>query len=102
MVNCQCLILINLSFCPTGADGETRTLTACATAPSRRRVYQFHHVGIKTRKAQGVSLALRVYFGMSFAFESASTAGLSGTEAGAGGGARPRPAGGACGAGGGG
>jgi hypothetical protein len=29
----------------TGADGETRTLTAFATAPSRRRVYQFHHVG---------------------------------------------------------
>src|SRR5690606_24924095 len=27
-----------------GADGETRTLTACATAPSRRRVYQFHHI----------------------------------------------------------
>src|SRR6267143_2445013 len=29
-----------------GADGETRTLTAFATAPSRRRVYQFHHVGM--------------------------------------------------------
>ena len=28
-----------------GAGGETRTHTACATAPSRRRVYQFHHVG---------------------------------------------------------
>jgi hypothetical protein len=28
-----------------GADGETRTHTACATAPSRRRVYQFHHIG---------------------------------------------------------
>ena len=28
-----------------GADGETRTRTAFATAPSRRRVYQFHHVG---------------------------------------------------------
>ena len=27
-----------------GVDGETRTLTAFATAPSRRRVYQFHHV----------------------------------------------------------
>ena len=29
-----------------GADGESRTPTAFATAPSRRRVYQFHHVGI--------------------------------------------------------
>ena len=29
-----------------GADGETRTPTAFATAPSRRRVYQFHHVGM--------------------------------------------------------
>ncbi len=28
-----------------GADGRTRTGTACATAPSRRRVYQFHHIG---------------------------------------------------------
>ena len=26
-----------------GALGETRTRTACATAPSRQRVYQFHH-----------------------------------------------------------
>ena len=30
-----------------GADGRTRTGTACATAPSRRRVYQFHHIGLK-------------------------------------------------------
>ncbi len=29
-----------------GADGETRTRTAFATAPSRQRVYQFHHVGL--------------------------------------------------------
>ena len=28
-----------------GADGRTRTGTACATAPSRQRVYQFHHIG---------------------------------------------------------
>ncbi len=28
-----------------GADGRTRTGTAYATAPSRRRVYQFHHIG---------------------------------------------------------
>jgi hypothetical protein len=26
-----------------GALSETRTRTACATAPSRQRVYQFHH-----------------------------------------------------------
>ena len=31
-------------------DGETRTRTAFATAPSRRRVYQFHHVGDKPRE----------------------------------------------------
>ena len=30
----------------SGADGETRTPTAYATAPSRQRVYQFHHVGV--------------------------------------------------------
>ncbi len=29
-----------------GAEGGTRTRTARATAPSRRRVYQFHHFGI--------------------------------------------------------
>ena len=28
-----------------GADEQTRTATAFATAPSRRRVYQFHHIG---------------------------------------------------------
>ena len=28
-----------------GADGRIRTGTALATAPSRQRVYQFHHVG---------------------------------------------------------
>jgi hypothetical protein len=28
-----------------GADGRTRTGTAFATAPSRQRVYQFHHIG---------------------------------------------------------
>ncbi len=27
-----------------GADGRTRTVTALATAPSRQRVYQFHHI----------------------------------------------------------
>lgn len=29
-----------------GAEGRTRTDTAYATAPSRRRVYQFHHFGM--------------------------------------------------------
>ena len=33
-----------------GADDETRTHTAFATAPSRRRVYQFHHVGYILRQ----------------------------------------------------
>lgn len=28
-----------------GAEGRTRTGTAYATAPSRQRVYQFHHFG---------------------------------------------------------
>ena len=30
----------------SGADGRTRTGTAFATAPSRQRVYQFHHIGV--------------------------------------------------------
>ena len=29
-----------------GADGRSRTGTAFATAPSRQRVYQFHHIGV--------------------------------------------------------
>ena len=58
------------SFLHYGADGETRTLTAFATAPSRRRVYQFHHVGRE------------LYFGISFTFESAAPAGLSGVGTG--------------------
>src|SRR5215472_8897155 len=45
----------------SGADGETRTHTAYATAPSRQRVYQFHHVG--------------GYFGTSPAFDSGVPAG---------------------------
>ena len=36
-----------------GADGRTRTGTACATAPSRQRVYQFHHVGYSGLVAPG-------------------------------------------------
>ena len=81
----------------TGADGETRTLTTFATAPSRRRVYQFHHVGINSGETPGEggythqtfrALASRLssfaYFGMSFVFESASAAGLSGVGTGIG------------------
>jgi len=37
-----------------GADGQTRTGTARATAPSRQRVYQFHHVGIIGREVSGI------------------------------------------------
>ena len=33
------------------ADGRTRTGTACATAPSRQRVYQFHHIGTERKTA---------------------------------------------------
>ena len=32
-----------------GALGETRTRTARATAPSRQRVYQFHHQSVVGR-----------------------------------------------------
>ncbi len=41
-----------------GADGETRTPTAFATAPSRQRVYQFHHVGSTAYRYFGTSPAL--------------------------------------------
>src|SRR5882762_1814765 len=59
----------------SGADGETRTLTAFATAPSRRRVYQFHHVGVigleasPCRKRARPQSARFYYFGTSFAFD---------------------------------
>ena len=47
-----------------GAEGRTRTGTACATAPSRRRVYQFHHFG---------NIELKVFFhhpqGVGFLFQ---------------------------------
>lgn len=33
-------------FFSSGAEGRTRTGTACATTTSRWRVYQFHHFGI--------------------------------------------------------
>src|SRR5438093_2395907 len=49
----------------SGADGETRTHTANATAPSRQRVYQFHHVGF-------------CHFGISLGFESVSLGGAAG------------------------
>src|SRR5574337_556989 len=49
-----------------GADGETRTHTANATAPSRQRVYQFHHVG---------------YFGTSPGFDSGAFTGAPGAGA---------------------
>src|SRR6187402_3346237 len=75
-----------------GADGETRTLTTFATAPSRRRVYQFHHVGVDqaVQSARGHSAKPRTgesqkadanccHFGMSFVFESGSAPALSGT-----------------------
>src|SRR6266516_3224882 len=62
----------------SGADGETRTLTAFATAPSRRRVYQFHHVGVmglKRRRVRSepVLNARFYYFGTSFAFDFAAS-----------------------------
>ena len=62
-----------------GADGETRTLTAFATAPSRRRVYQFHHVGVigleasPCRKRARPQSARFYYFGTSFAFDFAAS-----------------------------
>ena len=46
-----------------GAEGRTRTGTAYATAPSRRRVYQFHHFG-KTYYDEPVSAGTgRLVFG---------------------------------------
>ncbi len=41
----------------SGADGRTRTGTAFATAPSRQRVYQFHHIGDRVLKSSGVPLS---------------------------------------------
>src|SRR5258706_1928023 len=66
-----------------GADGETRTLTAFATAPSRRRVYQFHHVGVigleaspRRKRARPQSVRF-YYFGTSFAFDFAASDALA-------------------------
>src|SRR5262245_3135272 len=65
----------------TGAHGETRTPTGYPTAPSRQRVYQFHHVG-----------AFHNYFGTSPDFEPAGA--LSGAAfAGSAAGAAPRAGG---------
>ena len=55
-----------------GADEQTRTATACATAPSRRRVYQFHHIGI---------LKQGYYLGISPAFDPSRPAGAGTTGA---------------------
>ncbi len=39
-------VLTAMRLCRTfGADGRSRTGTACATRPSSVRVYQFHHIG---------------------------------------------------------
>jgi hypothetical protein len=40
-----------------GAVEETRTLTPFGTAPSRQRVYQFHHDGIGTETFKNVIVA---------------------------------------------
>jgi hypothetical protein len=53
-----------------GADGETRTLTTFATAPSRQRVYQFHHVG-KVLRYDWIKL-FADYLGISFALDSSA------------------------------
>jgi hypothetical protein len=44
-----------------GAEGRTRTGTACATTPSRWRVYQFHHFGNANLKRLNVRALLFVY-----------------------------------------
>src|SRR5262252_4352914 len=67
----RCSCSLRPSCC--GADGETRTHTAYATAPSRQRVYQFHHVGVLSS----------AYFGTSPAFESDLPAGSAGALCGA-------------------
>ena len=42
-----------------GADSETRTHTPCGTAPSRQRVYQFHHIRGKMPQT-GIPVAKKV------------------------------------------
>src|SRR5262252_8660953 len=66
-----------------GADGETRTLTAFATAPSRRRVYQFHHVGMSglTGRRSEPQAARFYYFGTSFAFDFSASCALAASGA---------------------
>src|SRR5256885_4398582 len=69
-VACAFIRQLRLAPSRSGADGETRTHTANATAPSRQRVYQFHHVGF-------------CHFGISPGFESVSfggAAGIAGAE----------------------
>jgi hypothetical protein len=48
------------AFHINGADGRSRTGTAFATAPSRQRVYQFHHIGYRKKQAgQQLNLSTR-------------------------------------------
>src|SRR5437763_12793697 len=58
-----------------GADGETRTPTAYATAPSRQRVYQFHHVGSCQPKAAPSLCSRLAHFGTSPGFDVPPVAG---------------------------
>ena len=68
----------------TGAVEETRTLTPFGTAPSRRRVYQFHHDGnLYPQRSGGVDAGQgNRYFGTSRDF-SAGAAGAGAEGAGA-------------------
>ena len=58
-----------------GAVEETRTLTPFGTAPSRQRVYQFHHDGMLMRDKQ------TAYFGISGDFSGTAGAGAEGAGA---------------------
>ena len=49
---------------PHGAEGGTRTRTDLSTAPSRQRVYQFHHFGIATRLATKLATRLGLLRGI--------------------------------------
>ena len=60
-------------FIDSGAVGETRTLTPFGTAPSRQRVYQFHHDRIAHCRC------CEDYFGISEDFERGSP-GCAGAE----------------------
>jgi hypothetical protein len=64
-------------FLRTGAVGETRTLTPFGTAPSRQRVYQFHH------DRNFCCWVLQGYFGISPDFEAGPPDGAGAEGAGA-------------------